>query len=326
LNLGGNNRYVEVPEQAQAIPQSVAAGVRDSAGHRSDQLFGPGIKQGVVGSSSGNDTVIAKVANYEITLHELRDGLAAFGQQLAMGQGSSRMEDPTTTYRLYGTQVLDSMIRDKIVQYEAEQRNIGATDHEVQEKLKQIFAPWPGPEAYRARLAQARQGLTPAKFEDSLRAQIAQEKLRSYITAPIQVADKEVEEEFRRNHTDYAVRWVEVTADKFRDQVRGERRALSEFFQQHKDEFKINSEERRARYILIDMKKAGDAVQISDDELKKNFVPEQNVQQVRVSQIVLNIPKAKAEPAKDAAKDAKKEDSCRRRTEGRDSGRSEKTT
>ena len=278
-------------------------------------FFGPGMKQGVIGNSAGNDTVVARVANYEITLRELRDGLAAFGQQMAMGQGSSRVEDPTTTYRLYGPQVLDSMIRDKVVQYEADKRNIGATDHEVQERLKQIFAPWPGPEAYRTRLQQARPGLTPAKFEDSLRAQISQEKLRSYITAPIQVPDKEVEDEYRRNNTDYKIMWVEVAAEKFRDQVTVNDAALSEFFRQHKDDFKVMAEQRRARYIFIDPKKAAETVQISDDDLKKDFVPERNIQQVRVSQIVLNIPKVTPASSKDgkketpaaASKDAKKE-------------------
>ncbi len=269
-------------------------------------FFGPG-KQGFIGGSAGNDSVVAKVANYEITLRELNDGLQAFGQQMAMGQGSTRVDDATTIYRLYGPQVLESMIRDKVVQYEAGQRNMGATDHEVQERLKQIFAPWPGPDAYRQRLQQYRAGLTPAKFEDSLRAQISQEKLRSYITAPIQVPDKEVEDEYRRNNTNYAVRWVEVAAEKFRDQVPVNDAALSEFFQQHKDDFRITTEQRRARYIFIDPKKAADTVQISDDELRTSFVPERNIQQVRVSQIVLNIPKPNADSSKEAGKDASKD-------------------
>jgi hypothetical protein len=54
-------------------------------------FFGPGMKQGVISGSAGNDTVVAEVANYEITLRELRDGLSAFGQQMAMGQGSTRL-------------------------------------------------------------------------------------------------------------------------------------------------------------------------------------------------------------------------------------------
>src|SRR5882672_3294124 len=74
-------------------------------------FFGPGLKRDVVGSSTGSDTVIAKVASYEITLRELNDGLSAFGQQMAMGQGTTRVDDATTIYRLYGPQVLDSMIR-----------------------------------------------------------------------------------------------------------------------------------------------------------------------------------------------------------------------
>jgi peptidyl-prolyl cis-trans isomerase D len=267
-------------------------------------FFGPGIKTGVSGTA-GNDTIIAKVADYDITLKDLRDALQAFGRQMAMGQGSSRIDDPSTVYRLYGPQVLENLIREKLIQYEADQRNIGATDREVQARLQQMFNPWPGPEQYRQRLQQA--GVTPVKFENDLRAMIAQEKFRSFITSAIQVPPKEVEDEYRRNNTNYQVRWVEVAAEKFRDQVTVNDAALNEFFQQRKDDFRITTEQRRARYIFVDQKKAGEAIQVSDDELKQDFTPERNIQQVRVSQIVLTIPKEK--PKADAAKgkDATKE-------------------
>ena len=269
-------------------------------------FFGPGINNGVSGTA-GNDTVVAKVADYDITLKDLQDALSAFGRQMAMGQGSSRIDDPDTIYKLYGPQVLENLIRERLIQYEAEQRNIGATDREVQARLKQMFNPWPGPEQYRQRLQGA--GVTPVKFENDLRAMIAQEKLRSFITSAIQVPPKEVEDEYRRNNTNYQVRWVEVAAEKFRDQVTVNDAALNDFFQQRKDDFRITTEQRRARYIFVDQKKAGDTIQVADDELKQNFVPEQNIQQVRVSQIVLNIPKEKpkAEAGKDKAQDAKKD-------------------
>jgi peptidyl-prolyl cis-trans isomerase D len=267
-------------------------------------FFGPGIKTGVSGTA-GNDTVVAKVADYDITLKDLRDALQAFGRQMAMGQGSSRIDDPNTIYRLYGPQVLENLIREKLIQYEAEQRNIGATDREVQARLQQMFNPWPGPEQYRQRLQQA--GVTPVKFENDLRAMIAQEKLRSFITSAIQIPPKEVEDEYRRNNTNYSVRWVEVTAEKFRDQVTVNDAALNEFFQQRKDDFRITTEQRRARYIFVDQKKAGEAIQVSDDELRQDFVPERNIQQVRVSQIVLSIPKEKPKADASKGKDAKKE-------------------
>jgi peptidyl-prolyl cis-trans isomerase D len=264
-------------------------------------FFGPGVGPGISGTS-GNDTVIASVGDYEVTLKDLRDSLSYFGQQMSAGQGSIKSQSPETLYGLYGTQVLDNLIRQKLIQYEADQRNMGATDREVQERLKQFFNPWPGPEGYRLRLQQA--GLTPVQFENNLRADISREKLRAYITGAIQIAPKEVEEDYRRTNTSYTVRWVEVSSDKFEDQVKVDDAALAAFFEERKAEFRINTEQRKSRYLFVDQKKAGESIQVSDDELKQEFNPERNIQRVRVSQIVLNVPKAevkKDEPAKDDA-------------------------
>jgi peptidyl-prolyl cis-trans isomerase D len=190
--------------------------------------------------------------------------------------------------------VLDGLITDKLVLYEADRLNLGATDEEVQSRIKRDFNPWPGGEQYRARLQSI--GLTTIRYEDSLRASIAREHLRSYITAAVQVSPQEVEGDYRRTNTKYTFRWVEVKPDPFRDKVQVNDADLEAHFNEHKDDFKITTDQRRARYILIDKVKAGEVVQISDDELKQDFDPERNVKQVRVSQIVLNIPKSATEP------------------------------
>jgi peptidyl-prolyl cis-trans isomerase D len=248
---------------------------------------------GLFGGASGDETVVAKVASYRITMKDLKDSLTSFGQQISQGQGRLNRPDIKSTYMQFGPQVLDGLISDKLVLYEADRLNLGATDEEVQARIKQLFNPWPGAEQYRARLQQA--GITPIKFEDSLRASIAREHLRSYITAAAQVSPQEVEEDYRHANTKYTFRWVEVKPDPFRDKVQVNDADLQAYFNERKDDFKITSDQRRARYIFIDKTKAGEVVQISDDELKQDFDPERNVQQVRVSQIVLNVPKAESE-------------------------------
>ncbi|HVG21003.1 MAG TPA: SurA N-terminal domain-containing protein [Blastocatellia bacterium] len=250
---------------------------------------------GLFGGAAGDDRAVAKVSDYKITMRDLKDSLASFGQQISQGQGRMNRPDIRTVYAQFGPQVLDGLISDKLVLYEADRLNLGATNEEVQARIKQLFNPWPGAEQYRARLQQA--GLTPIRFEDSLRASIAREHLRSYITAAVQVSPQEVEEDYRRTNTKYTFRWVEVKPDPFRDKVQVTDADLQAYFNEHKDDFKITTEQRRARYIFIDKTKAGEAVQISDEELRQDFDPERNVQQVRVSQIVLVVPKAETESA-----------------------------
>jgi peptidyl-prolyl cis-trans isomerase D len=249
------------------------------------------------GGTPGSDTVIAKVGSYEVTVKEFKDRLADFGQQVAQGQGKTKKDDLATMYDMYGPQVLDGLIREKVILYEADRLNLGTSDNEVQLRLKQIFSPWQGFEQYRLRVEQA--GMTPVRFEENLRASIAQEHLRSFITAAVDVDPKEVEQDFRSKNTTNSVRWVEVDPQKLRDKIQTSEPDLRAYFDAHKDDFKITTEQRRARYIFVDSSQAGVSLQVSDDELKRDFNPEIFVKRVRVSEIVLNVPKEEAAGTKD---------------------------
>ena len=257
---------------------------------------------GLFGGAGGNETTIVKVGDYAVTLKEYKESLTNFAQQIAQGQGRTRgAQSLGATYAMYGTQVLDGLINQRLIMYEANRLNLGATDAELGARLKQIFAPWQGPEQYRARLQQA--GLTPIQFEESLRANIAAEHLRSYFTAAVQVSAQDVENDYRRTNTKYSVRWAEVNPDTLKDKVQINDAEVRAYFDSHKDDFKVTTEQRRGRFIFVDQAKAGEALQVSDDEMRQDFDPERNVQQVRVSQIVLNAPKQEGKLKRTASKD-----------------------
>ncbi|HKA22160.1 MAG TPA: SurA N-terminal domain-containing protein [Blastocatellia bacterium] len=270
----------------------------------------------MLGGATGSETTIAKVGNHEVTVRDLKDALTNFGQQIAQGQGRTRGQDLNTLYEMYGPQVLDGLIRQKLILYLAENMNLGASDSEVQARLRQMFNPWPGAEGYRMRLQQA--GMSPVRFEDELRASIAQEHLRSFITAGVSVDPKEVEEDYRRNNTSYAVRWVDITPDSLRDKVQVIDSDLRAYFNSHKDDFKITTEQRHARYIFVDQNKAGEAIQVPDEELKQDFNAESFIKQVRVSQIVLNVPKPETnkEKSPEQQKSPDPEEAVRKKAQG----------
>ena len=270
------------------------------------------------GGTAGSDTAIARVGSYEVTVQDLKDALTNFGQQISQGQGRNTKQDLSSLFDTYGPQVLDGLIRQKLILYQADGLNLGASDSEVQSRLRQMFNPWPGPEGYRMRLQQA--GLTPARFEDELRASIAQEHLRSFITAAVSVDPKQVEEDYRSNNTSYAARWVDVNPTTLIDKVQVNDPDLRAYFDAHRGDFKINTEQRRASYIFVDQNKAGEAIQVSDDELKQDFNPETFVKQVRVSQIVINAPKADTNQRKEQSATQEKkpdpEEETRKKAQG----------
>jgi peptidyl-prolyl cis-trans isomerase D len=266
--------------------------------------------------SADDSSVVAKVGSFEITVKEYRDALSRYGQQIAQGQGAVRQDSPAKVYELYGEQVLEELVRQKVILYEADRLNLQTTDSEVQKSLKQLpgLNPWPGPEAYRQQLAQM--GVTPFEFEESVRAGVTEQKLRSYVTAAAQAPANEIEEDYRSKNSKYTVRWVEVRADSFRDKVQFTDADIRAYFDSHRSDFRINTDQRRARYIFINQTKAGEAIQVSDDELRQKFNPERNIQQVRVSQIVLNIPKEK--PKTDKKSGDKKTEAEKPATPGED--------
>ena len=270
------------------------------------------------GGAVGSDTAIARVGSYEVTAQDLKAALTNFGQQIAQGQGRTAKQDLSTLYDMYGPQVLDGLIRQKLILYQADQLNLGASDSEVQSRLRQMFNPWPGAEGYRLRLQQYQPGMTPVRFEDELRGSIAQEHLRSFITAAVSVDPKEVEEDYRRNNSSYEVRWVDVDPNALRDKVQVNEPDLRAYFDGHKSDFKITTEQRRASYIFVDQSKAGEAIQISDDELKQDFNAESFIKQVRASQIVINAPKpeAKDKSAPEEKKAADPEEEIRKKAQG----------
>lgn len=249
----------------------------------------------------GSDATVADVVGYEITVKEFRDALALRGQQISRSQGASRQDSPATVYALYGQQVLDDLIRQKLVRYHADELNLFTTDDEVRARLRQLFNPWPGAEQYRSRLRQS--GYSEERFEEDLRSSITEEKLRGFVTAAAQVSQQEVEDEYRKTKTNYSFRWVEVEPGRFKDKVASTESDLRGYFDRRREEFRINSEQRRARYIFVDQAKAGETIHISDDDLRKDFDPERGVQRVRVSQIMLNVPASPA-PASDAKGDS----------------------
>ncbi len=260
-------------------------------------------------TSADDDSVVARVGSFDITVKEYRDALSRYGQQLAQGQGAVRRDSPARVFELYGEQVLEELVRQKIILYEADRLNLQTTDTEVQENLKRMpgLNPWPGPEVYREQLAQM--GMTPFDFEESIRAGVTEQKLRSYVTAAAQTPLSEIEDDYRSRNSKYTIRWAEVRADLYRDKVQFTDADIRAYFDSRKSDFRINTDQRRARYIFINQAKAGEAIQISDDEIRQKFNPERNVQQVRVSQIVLNIPKEKpATDKKSGEKDAADDD------------------
>ena len=235
---------------------------------------------------SRNTEVVAKVGSDSITVADLarvRENYAQmFGGRVNLAQlgGNKRF--------------LDSLISKLVISQEAERLGLGASDAEVAEKIRKQFVDssgqFVGYDRYKESVT-ARYG-DVEKFENEIRDDIAQEKLRAFVTASVNVSDNEVEREYKRRNTTFDVSYIAVTADKLAAKIQPSDEELKAYYESHKSDYRYLEAQRKVQYIYIDSEKVGSKLQISDADLKKEYdavKPEYKDAGIKVQQIVLKV-------------------------------------
>src|SRR5262249_47540192 len=121
-------------------------------------------------------------------------------------------------------QILQQMVDERAALAEADRLNITVSDEEVRQRILSTPAFQDNGASSGERRDQSvrrmrRPPMTAAQFEDNVRRQLAVEKLRSSLTDWLSVADKELEQEYRRRNDKVKLAVVTFTADSFRQQV-----------------------------------------------------------------------------------------------------------
>jgi len=230
--------------------------------------------------------VVAKVGSDEITvvaLAQLKENyMQMFGGRISLAQlgGNKRF--------------LDGLIRDRVLAQEAERLGLSASDAEVAEKIRKQFSDasgqFVGLDRYKESV-RARFGDLEA-FERNIRYEIAQEKLRAFVTAAVRVSDEEVQEDYKRKYTAFDVNYAVISADKLAEKIQVSDEELRKYYEAHKTDFRILEPQKKIRYLYIDQGKLGGKVQISDQELRDEFErvrPESKQAGVKVQQILLKV-------------------------------------
>jgi len=245
--------------------------------------------------------VIAKVGGEEITvaaLAQLKENyMQMFGGRISLAQlgGNKRF--------------LNGLIRDRVVAQEAVRLGLAASDAEVAEKIRSQFSDasgqFVGLERYKESV-RARFGDVEA-FERNVRDEIAQEKLKAFVTAAVRVSDEEVQEDFKHKNTSFDVTYAVISADKLAEKIQVSDEDLKKYYEERKTDFRILETQKKIRYLYIDQGKSGEKLQISDKELREEFdrmTPEMKQAGVKVQQILLKVARKDLDaPVEQKAKD-----------------------
>src|SRR5215210_2109501 len=143
-----------------------------------------------------NTEVLATVGGEDVTvgdLQTLKDSyMQMFGGRISLAQlgGNKRF--------------VDGLIRDRVVAQEATRLGLAASDGEVADKIRKQFTDasgqFVGIDRYKESVT-ARYGNLEI-FERNVRDEIAQEKLKAFVTVAVSVSDEEVQDSYKRNKTD----------------------------------------------------------------------------------------------------------------------------
>ena len=240
-----------------------------------------------------NTEVVAKVGSSRITVADvarIRENYAQMlGGRMSLAQlgGNKRF--------------LEGLISKHVILQEAERLGLSASDAELADKIRKQFSDASGQfvgfDRYKESVT-ARYG-DVEEFENEVRADIAQEKLRAFVSASVNVSDAEVQEEYTRRNTSFDVSYIAVSADKLAEKIQPSDDELRSYYESHKTDYRYLEPQKKVRYVFVNTEKVGAKLQIPDADLKAEFdtlSPEFKRAGVKVQQILLKVARKDLDP------------------------------
>lgn len=235
---------------------------------------------------SRNTEVVAKVGSAQITVADIariRENYAQmFGGRISLAQlGGNR-------------RFLDGLISKHVIAQEAARLGLSASDAELAEKIRKQFSDAAGQfvgfDRYKESVT-ARYG-DIEKFENEMRDEIAQEKLRAFVSASVNVSETEVEEEYKRRNSSFDVGYVAMSVDKLAEKIQLSDEDLRSYYDSHKTDYRYLEPQKKVRYLFIETEKIGAKLQIPEADLKADYDtmnPEFKEAGIKIQQIVLKV-------------------------------------
>jgi peptidyl-prolyl cis-trans isomerase D len=232
----------------------------------------PGLLSGA-GDVNGPDS-IASIGGQSITSSDFQQQYA----QVTRGQAI-----PEMMRGIYARQILDEMIFQRALAYEAGRLGLSITDQEETQRIKQILpTAWAGDTWLKDRYeneVETKTGMTVAQFEQLLRNEMLEEKFRQLVTGGISVSPAEIAQEFRWRNEKVKLDYVLLKPADLAASIHPSDAELMTWFNQNSSRYQI-PEKRSARYVLLDLGKLRASTQVSDDALRAYYSA--NIDQYKV--------------------------------------------
>src|ERR1700726_791685 len=263
------------------------------------------------GEASSTDT-LAKVGDLTVSSAEVRQQLAEIQQ---------RNQIPKQLESLYARQILNQLIFQKEIEYEAKRLGIHVSDQERAARIRQFLPTayngdtFVGMDRYAAEV-QARFQLSVPVFEDLIRQGLLQAKFKKLVTDGVSVGPSELQDEFKYKNEKVKLDYAFIKPEDLEAKITPDEAEIKAAYEKNRSKYQV-PEKRAVRYGLIDLTQLRQNAQISDAELKAQY--QQNIQQYEVPNrvhaehiLLMTVGKTDAEieeihqKAEDVLKQAKK--------------------
>jgi peptidyl-prolyl cis-trans isomerase D len=223
----------------------------------------PGLMNGTTGSDAPD--AIASVGGQNITIVDFQNQF----QQATRNQAI-----PPMLRAAYSKQILDQMIFQRALEFEADQLGMRVTPEEQTQRIKELLpTAWSGSTWLKDRYpneVQTKYGMTVEQFEGLLRDEMLTEKFHEMVTDGVTVSPQEIAQEFLWRNDKVKVDYVLIKPAELAASIHPSDADLATWFAKNSSRYQV-PERRSARYALLDLSKLRAATQVSDDTLRAYY-------------------------------------------------------
>jgi peptidyl-prolyl cis-trans isomerase D len=226
------------------------------------------------GEASSTD-IVAKVGDETVSAAEVRQQLSEIEQ---------RNQVPKQLESLYARQILNQLIFQKEMEYEAKRLGIRVSGQEQADRIRQFLPTayngdtFVGRDRYAAEV-QNRFQMTVPVFEELIRQGLLQDKFKKLVTDGVSVGPSELQDEFKYKNEKVKLDYAFIKPEDLEAKITPDEAEIKTAYERNRSRYQV-PEKRVVRYGLVDLNQLRQTAQVSDDELKLQYM--QNIQQYQV--------------------------------------------
>ncbi|QJA06782.1 hypothetical protein FVE67_08260 [Thermosulfurimonas marina] len=218
--------------------------------------------------------VLATVNGRPITVREYQTLYEFRYRQLRQMFGES-LNDEFLEKLHFREQVLEELVKRRLLEEAAERMGLSVHPEEVRLAIAQLPAFQEGGRfsfrRYRAVLRDL--GLLPKDFEENVRADLLEARIKHFLTAAILAPTPEVEERYRFENQKLTFSYAAVPYESCEGEVKASEKELKAYFEEHRSRYRAPSRIKLV-YLLFPYREYEKGVSVTEEELRAYYESE----------------------------------------------------